>query len=170
MCVRCARRTRNAREASSLLGSISPGAASGDAKEASMADRTLRPVGVTVVAIIAWISGALDLIAGIIMLFLLPVQDVVDSFGGGGPLVAAAIGSIIVGLITVIVAGGLLNGSPGARLVVTVLQILSIIGSLFLAVAYRESPTAITEWIGILVALVVLILLWSRRATAFFSS
>ena len=135
-----------------------------------MADRTLRPVGVTVVAVIAWISGALDLIAGIIMLFLLPIQSVVDEYGGPGALIGAAIGSIIIGLIVVIVAGGLLNGSPGARLVVTVLQILSIIGSLFLAIAYRESPTAIGEWIGILVALVVLILLWSRKASAFFAS
>lgn len=135
-----------------------------------MPDRTLRPVGVTIVAVIAWVSGALDLIAGIIMLFLLPVESVVESYGSGGALIGAAIGSIIIGLITVIVAGGLLNGSTGARIVVTVLQILSIIGSLFLAVAYRESPTAITEWIGILVALVVLILLWSRKATAFFSS
>jgi hypothetical protein len=135
-----------------------------------MADRTLRPVGVTVVAVIAWISGALDLIAGIIMLFLLPVQEVVDEYGGGGALIGAAIGSILIGLITVVVAGGLLNGSPGARIVITVVQIFSIIGSLFLAVAYRESPTAATEWIGILVALVVLILLWSRRASAFFSS
>jgi hypothetical protein len=131
-----------------------------------MADRTLRPVGVTVVAVVAWISGALDLIAGILMLFL-PFEGV-DS--GGGARLSAAIGSIIVGLITVIVAGGLLNGSTGARLVVTVLQILSIIGSLFLAIAYRESPTAVTEWIGIVVALVVLILLWSRKASAFFSS
>lgn len=135
-----------------------------------MADRTLRPVGVTVVAVIAWISGALDLIAGIIMLFLLPVQDVVDEFGGTGALIGSAIGSIVIGLIVVIVAGGLLNGSPGARLVVTVLQVLSIIGSLFLAIAYRESPTAITEWVGIVVALVVLILLWSRRASSFFAS
>lgn len=135
-----------------------------------MADRTLRPAGVTVVAVIAWIAGALDLIAGIVMLFMLPVDAVVDDYGGTGALIGAAIGSIIVGLITVIVAGGLLNGSPGARLVVTVLQILSLIGSLFLAVAYRETPTAITEWIGILVSLVVLLLLWSRKATAFFSS
>lgn len=135
-----------------------------------MADRSARPVGVTVVAIIAWISGALDLIAGIIMLFLLPITSVVEDYGGPAALIGSAIGSIIVGLIVVIVAGGLLNGSPGARLVVTVLQILSIIGSLFLAVAYRESPTAITEWIGIVVALVVLLLLWSRKATAFFGS
>lgn len=135
-----------------------------------MTDRTLRPVGVTVVAVIAWIAGALDLIAGIIMLFLLPVEAVVDEFGGTGALIGAAIGSMIIGLITVLVAGGLLNGSTGARLVVTVLQILSIIGSLFLAIAYRESPTAIGEWVGILVSLVVLILLWSRRASAFFSS
>ncbi|MRG60081.1 hypothetical protein GE115_09385 [Agromyces sp. CFH 90414] len=135
-----------------------------------MADRTLRPVGVTVVAVIAWISGALDMVAGIIMLFMLPVTEVVNEYGGTGQLIGAAIGSIIVGLITVVVAGGLLAGNPVARLIVTVLQVLSLLGSLFLAIAYRESPTAWTEWLGILVSIVVLLLLWSKRASAFFSS
>ncbi|WP_350349026.1 hypothetical protein ABIQ69_03530 [Agromyces sp. G08B096] len=135
-----------------------------------MADRSLRPAGVTVVAVIAWISGALDMISGIIMLFMLPVASVVEQYGGSGQLLAAAIGSIIVGLITVIVAGGLLNGNQAARMIVTVLQVFSIIGSLFFAIAYRETPTAWTEWLGILVAVVVLILLWSRKASAFFRS
>ncbi|WP_127794377.1 hypothetical protein [Agromyces sp. LHK192] len=127
-----------------------------------------RPGGVTLVAVIAWIAGAIDMITGVLLFFLLPNESVVTEYGGTGQLMGAAIGSIIVGLITVVVAGGLLKGNSAARMIVTVLQVLSILGSLFLAVAYRESPTAWTEWVGILVSIVVLLLLWSKKASAFF--
>ncbi|WP_353826656.1 DUF7144 family membrane protein [Agromyces sp. SYSU T0242] len=126
-----------------------------------------RPVTVTIIAVLAFIAGALDMVSGIILLFLLPVQDVVDGFGGTGQLIAAAIGSIVVGLITAVLAGGLLRGSQVARLVVTVLQVLSLIGSLFLAVAYLGFPVG--EWIGVAVSVVVLILLWTPKSSAFFT-
>ncbi|MGR2752895.1 DUF7144 family membrane protein [Agromyces arachidis] len=127
-----------------------------------------RPVTVTIIGVLAYIAGMIDLVSGVILLFLLPVQDVVDSFGGTGPLVAAAIGSIVVGLVTVVVAGGLLRGSQVARMIVTVLQVLSIIGSLFLAVAYLGIPVG--EWIGLAVSALVVILLWTPKASAFFRS
>ncbi|WP_395245654.1 hypothetical protein ACGGZK_07530 [Agromyces sp. MMS24-K17] len=124
----------------------------------------------TIVAVLAWIAGAIDLISGVLLFFLLPVQSVVDQFGGTGALMTSAIGSVILGLIVVIVAGGLLKGNFAARLVITVVEVLSIIGSLFLAWAYYgDRPEVVGEWIGIVVSLVVLILLWSRKASAFFS-
>ncbi|QEO15024.1 hypothetical protein FLP10_11810 [Agromyces intestinalis] len=136
-----------------------------------MADRAIRPTGVTVVAVLAWISGALDLISGILLLFLLPVQAVVDQFQGTGGLLTAAIASIIVGLIVVLVAGGLLNGNSAARLIVTVVEVLSIIGGLFLVFAYYGNrPEVIWEWLGIFFSLIVLLLLWSRKASEFFRS
>lgn len=129
---------------------------------------TGRPTTITIIGVLAYIAGLLDMISGVVMFFLLPNQSVVDTFGGTGPLIAAAIGSIIVGLIVVVVAGGLLRGSQTSRLIVTVLQVLSIIGSLFLAVAWRETATATDEWIGIAVSALVLILLWTPKASAFF--
>ena len=47
-------------------------------------------------------------------------------------------------------------------MIVTVVEALSIIGSFFLAFAYLSG--AIGEWIGIVVSIIVLILLWTRRA------
>jgi hypothetical protein len=46
--------------------------------------------------------------------------------------------------------------------------VLSIIGSLFHAIAYIGEP--IGEWIGIVVSLVAVILLWSRKASEFFNA
>ena len=91
-----------------------------------------------------------------------------SGFGGTGQLYGAAIGSIIVGLIIVAVAGGLLGGSSTARMIVTVVEVLSIVGSFFLAFAYLGG--AVGEWLGIVVSIVVLLLLWTRRASSFFNS
>ncbi len=129
-----------------------------------------RPGGVTVIAVFAWISGALDIVAGTLMLVFSPVRAVVDEYGNLGTLIAAGIISIAIGLVTVIVAGGLLRGNAAARMIVTIVQVVSIIGSLFLAIAYASSPTAVGEWFGIVISVIVLILLWSRRASAFFRS
>jgi hypothetical protein len=50
----------------------------------------------------------------------------------------------------------------------TRVQLLSIVGSLFVAVAYRETSTAVAEWVGIAISALVLILLWTPKASAFF--
>lgn len=132
-----------------------------------MADRSTRPAGVTIVAVLAWISGALDITSGMILLFQAGSESVVDGFGGTGRFYSAAIGSIIVGVIVVILALGLLRGSATARTIITVVEVLSIVGSLFLAFAYLGA--AVGEWLGIVFALIVLLLLWSRRSSEFFN-
>ncbi|GAA1061933.1 hypothetical protein [Agromyces bracchium] len=126
-----------------------------------------RPVTITIIGVLAFIAGAIDMISGVVLFFLLAVPEVVDGFGGTGQLITAAIASIIVGLITAVLAGGLLRGSQPARLIVTVLQVISIIGSLFLAVAYLGIPVG--EWIGLAISAVVVILLWTPKASAFFT-
>ncbi|HEU4465225.1 MAG TPA: hypothetical protein VFR98_01760, partial [Agromyces sp.] len=82
--------------------------------------------------------------------------------------IAAAIGSVVVGLVTAVLAAGLLKGSIPARLIVTVLQVFSIIGSLFMAVAYINDPSVIGEWLGIAVSAALLILLWTPKASRYF--
>lgn len=133
-----------------------------------MSEQATRPTGVTIVAILAWIAGALDVISGTILIFQAGVESVADGFGGTGPLYAAAIGSIVLGFVVIGLAAGLLGGNPVARLIITVVQVLSIIGSLFLAFAYLGG--AVGEWLGILVSLVVVLLLWTHRASVFFGS
>ncbi|GAA1522145.1 hypothetical protein BJ978_001667 [Agromyces terreus] len=131
-----------------------------------MAQHTARPAGVTIVAVIAWISGAIDVVVGTIMLFQATAIAVDPQWGGAGAVYTSAIVSIILGLITIIVAGGLLGGNTAARLIVTVVQVLSIISSLFVAVANMGNP--IGEWFSILVSLIVVILLWTKAASQFF--
>ncbi|KQM81425.1 hypothetical protein [Agromyces sp. Leaf222] len=133
-----------------------------------MAQHSGRPAGVTVVAIIAWISGAIDIVVGTIQFLQASAIAVDPQWGGAGAVYTAAVVSIILGLITVIVAGGLLGGNTAARLIVTVVMVLSLISSLFIAVAGLGDPVG--EWLSILVTLIGLLLLWSRRANAFFGS
>ena len=128
-----------------------------------------RPVTITLIGGLAFIAGAIDMVSGVLLFFLLPNEEVVASFGGSGGLIAAAIGSIVVGLITAVLGGGLLRGSNPARLIVTVLQVLSILGSLFMAVAYIGDPSVIGEWLGLAVSVVLLILLWTPKASRFFT-
>lgn len=127
-----------------------------------------RPVTITLIGAFAFIAGLIDLISGVLLFFLLPNDEVVANFGGSGGLIVAAVGSIVVGLVTAVLAGGLLRGSIPARLIVTVLQVLSIIGSLFLAVAYIGDPSVVGEWLGLAVSAVLLILLWTPKASRFF--
>ena len=131
-----------------------------------MADGVKRPGGVTIVAVLAGIAGALDVISGVILLFEANNDDVAARFGGTGGLMSAAIGSIIVGAIVLVLSVGLWRGNQAARMIVTVLQVLSLIGSLFLAVAYLGNPVG--EWIGVAVSAALLILLWTRSASAYF--
>jgi hypothetical protein len=125
-----------------------------------------RPGGVTLVAVLTWISGALDILGGTILLFQTSIASTVEQFGGESQLIASAIFTIIIGVVVVAVAGGLLRGSPSARIVVTIFQALSILSSIFLAIAYP--PGAIGEYVSIAISLIVLLILWSRRANIFF--
>ncbi|MCD5346104.1 hypothetical protein [Agromyces sp. S2-1-8] len=125
-----------------------------------------RPGGVTFVAVLTWISGLLDIIGGTLLLFQTSVAATVEAFGGASQLIASAIVSILIGIIVIIVAAGLLRGSAGARLVVTIVEALSIVASIFLAIAYPAG--AIGEYFSAAIAVVVIAILWTRRADAFF--
>lgn len=133
-----------------------------------MSDSTRRPGGVTLVAVLAWISGLLDIVSGTILLFQTSISATVERFGGESQLIASALLNILIGVVVIVVAIGLLRGNNASRIVITIFEMLSIIGSVFLAIAYPAG--AITEYFSIALAVVVLILLWTRRASAFFRS
>ena len=71
-------------------------------------------------------------------------------------------------MVVIVVAIGLLRGNNASRIVITIFQILSIIASVFFAIAYPAG--AIGEYFSIAVAAIVLILLWTGRASVFFRS
>ena len=127
-----------------------------------------RPGGVTLVAVLAMISGVLDIIGGSLLLFQTSAEATVERFGGESQLIASALFTILVGVVVIVVAIGLLRGNNASRIIITIFQMISIIGSVFLAIAYP--PGAIAEYFSIAVAVIVLFLLWTRRASAFFRS
>ena len=131
-----------------------------------MSDSIPRPGGVTVVAVFAWISGLLDVIGGTLLLFQTSVAATVEQFGGESQLIASALLEILVGVVVIVVAIGLLRGNDASRIVITIFEIVSIVGSVFLAIAYPAG--AIGEYFSIAVAAIVLLLLWTRSASAYF--
>lgn len=110
-----------------------------------------RPFGVTLVAIIAWVTGALQIIGGAFAL----IVDVVS-----------AITAIVIGIITILVSLGLFRGSNGARIIVTIVFLLNIAGSIWLLVSGGGFFTAIGS---LLLPVIGIILLYTKRASAFFS-
>jgi hypothetical protein len=125
-----------------------------------------RPLGVTIVAALAMISGFFDVLGG---LLLLPMQNdraVADVFGGPGMIVALAVISALVGILTLVVAFGLLRGNPVARIAATILQVLSLAMSAWVGII--QPSTLATEIPSALVALAIIVLLWSADATRFF--
>lgn len=133
----------------------------------AMTDGVKRPVSVSIVAVLVLLAGALDIISAVILM-LQPDDTVAETaFGGPTGATSTAIGSIVVGAILVILALGLWRGSWVARIIVTVLEALSLIGSLFLAVAYIGIPVG--EWLGVAASAIILILLWTHQASAFFN-
>jgi hypothetical protein len=125
-----------------------------------------RPGGVTVVAVTLWISGALNVITGTLLLFQVGNADLVHRFGGSGPLIVLAVALTILGAVTLIVAFGLFGGSAGARVVATIFQCLSIVAAVMLSIA---APWLL--WlavISILLSITALVLLYLRQSNAFF--
>ena len=84
-----------------------------------------RPGGVTLVAVLAWISGALQILTGVLILF-----------GGQGGGAAVAWVAIIIGIITIIVSLGLFRGNNAARIIVAIIFALNLISAIITMFAY----------------------------------
>lgn len=116
-----------------------------------------RPGGVTVVSILAWISGLLQLITGILALAAAP------------GLPAVAIGAwiaIVLGVITILVGAGLWRGRPTARFIATIVFIFDLVNGVVTLVTTPANAWAAI--VGGLLALIGIILLWTRAASDFF--
>ncbi|GLI27835.1 hypothetical protein ARHIZOSPH14_20770 [Agromyces rhizosphaerae] len=122
-----------------------------------------RPGGVTFVAILTWIGGFFDVLAGALVLLFGTDPDLAAAVSGS--LTTVAILSILIGVVAIAVAAGLLSGSRVARIVVAIVEALSIAGSVWVIVA---TPTAIAEYFSIGFAVLILALLFSPKANAFF--
>ena len=125
-----------------------------------------RPLGVTIVAALAIIAGAFDIIGGIALLATQSDPEVADAFGGAGIVTTVAIMEIALGIIMLVIAFGLLRGNAVSRIAATVVQVISLAGSIWIGIA--QPATLATEIVSALIALAILMLLWSGEATRYF--
>lgn len=116
-----------------------------------------RPAGVTIVAVLAWLSGALQIATGILLLAGVGARP------GSSP--APPWAAIVVGAITIIVSLGLFRGSNGARVLTAIVFVANIVSAVVVLLAHGVSGTAVA---GGLLALIGLVLLFTRKANAFF--
>lgn len=118
-----------------------------------------RPIGVTIIGAVMVLSGIAAIVYAVIW-FIRP--DVSDGFG----YVSNSL-MLITAVIYLVLAKGIFSGSSLARLIVvifTVLELLDGVRHLVFVPGLR-----ITGVVQILVALVILGLLLSRKAAAFFA-
>ncbi|GAA3205266.1 hypothetical protein [Microbacterium terregens] len=111
-----------------------------------------RPVGVTIVAVIAWIIGAVQIIGAIVGLV------------AGAGIDAWAV--LIVGILTIAVSLGLFRGSNAARI------IMAIVFTLNLIVAVWAIVIGVDFWDQVVagaLAIVGLVFLFSAKANAYFT-
>jgi uncharacterized membrane protein len=125
-----------------------------------------RPGSVTLVAVLTYINGILNVIGGVILLITRHSMVAPDNSGGLAGITTAAIISIVLGVVIVVVARGLLRGSSGARTVVTVVMILDIVNGIVLLFASQVANGIVQ----IVWALLIIVLLFTKRANAFFGS
>jgi hypothetical protein len=125
-----------------------------------MAEKGSRPFGVTLVFVVILLSGALLVVAGVARLF-----NRGDNANVG--LIAALV-TMAIGVIYLLVAKGIANGSRMARLIVAVVTVLSIGSSIW--TLFTAPALWFTLLVQIALGLIVLVLLYSARASMFFRS
>ena len=125
-----------------------------------------RPGSVTFVAVLAYINGVLNIIGGVVILFTRDQMVRASNAGAIAGITTAAILSIVLGIVILIVARGLLSGSRFARGLVTVVMILNAVSGVILLFNFQFF-SGILE---ILWAVVVMYLLFTQRANAFFAA
>ena len=126
-----------------------------------------RPGLVTLLIVLVVIGGVLSVIGGIALIFLKDNPDVVAKTGSSNVGIWAGVGSIIIGLIYLAVAKGLSNGNGLSRLIVAIVSILSVIGGFWIGIT-QVGNGAISGWSSVFWGVIILLILYSPRANAFF--
>ena len=128
-----------------------------------------RPGSVTVVVVLTIISGILTLLGALFLLLLGGAVGIASNIGGAAVLIFGIL-YLIFGIVTIAVGVGLRNGSRFARILVTILMVVDIIGGVVNLIWFRSNQTVTSAIITIIVSAVVLALLYNRRASEFFAS
>lgn len=127
-----------------------------------------RPVGVTVVAVIATIQGVIAVLVGLGLIVERNSSTLLEHIDqGSGAVTTYGVMGIIWGVLALLVAWGLWTGGGWARIFVAILEVLHLAGGVWLLFAWSGHYLWQGIW-QIVVALIVLWLLFNPRADEFF--
>lgn len=136
----------------------------------SMSGRPRRPGGVTLLAVLIVISGLLGLIGSIAVIIGRSNDDVLRNTSvSSGTLLWVGIVGVIIALVYLAVARGLTRGSGLARGLATLVAVLSLASAVYQALIQSGNLRYSAIFSGVL-ALIVLLLLYSPKANAFFAA
>ena len=127
-----------------------------------------RPGSVTVVVVLTIISGILTFFGALFLLLLGGAASLASNVSGVAILVFGIL-YLIFGIVTIAVGVGLRNGSRFSRILVTILMVIDILGGVANLIWFRSNQTVTSAIITIIVSVVVLALLYNRRASEFFA-
>jgi len=102
-----------------------------------------RPGTITLVVVLAWIAGILNIAAGIFVIIDRHDRRLrVDSANTPDELLAAGIAAIIIGAIYCLLASSLGRGSRTARLIFGIVAVLNLAAGAYGAIAYSGEQRA----------------------------
>ena len=127
-----------------------------------------RPGGITFVLVLVWIAAIADLIAGIVLLLM----SFDDARFANAPVTAEVVRyygliALVVGLLTVMVALGLANGSQFARVFTVIVMTLRLLNAAWALIAIRY----VTLWpavVDLVLAVLIIAMLTNRSASDYF--
>jgi hypothetical protein len=129
-----------------------------------------RPLTVSVVVVIAWIIGILNIVAGAVLLFTAgnDAELTAQTNGDLSAIRSWSIGLIIFGLIVALVASALGRGGQFARFLISLLMILRIFADIIFIGSYGTYDLNGAIF-SVILAFIVLVLLWNSKASRFFN-
>jgi hypothetical protein len=130
---------------------------------------THRPFGVSLLAFVVMLGGALDLVGGLLLLLERNDDAVLDRMGGSADEIAAyAVMTMIVGLVVIVVGAALRNGSNFARYFIAFIALIRLASLAYVIITFAKG-----DWYDALVPAVVYTLvagylLFDKDAQAFY--
>jgi phosphoglycerol transferase MdoB-like AlkP superfamily enzyme len=130
-----------------------------------------RPGVITFIGVIMFIQATMAVVSGIVLVALSGEQRIIDetSLDRAG-LITAGIVSLIISAIIFLVALALLRGSKGARILVTIVQVIAVASAAWTMFTHHTGAFLFQGLITTAIAIFVLWALYNERSEEYFNS
>jgi hypothetical protein len=130
-----------------------------------------RPGVVTFIGVVMFIQATLTVVSGIVLVALSGEQRILDetSVDRAG-LITAGIVSLVIGGIIFLVALSLLRGGKGARILVTIVQVIAVASAAWTMFTHHTGAFLFQGLITTAIAIFVIWALYNERSEEYFDA